>query len=107
MTAGAPESASTEPFLHVFLVGRKIREKKIKWDFPGSPEVKTLPSHTRDSGLISGWGTKIPHASQPKHKNRKKKQKQYCNKLNKELKKKKANACPHCGTMGKIYFGVK
>ena len=69
MTAGAPESASTEPFLHVFLVGRKIREKKIKWDFPGSPEVKTLPSHAQDLGLISGWGTKIPHASQPNHKN--------------------------------------
>ena len=33
------------------------------WDFLSGPVVKNLPSNTEDSGLISGWGTKIPHAT--------------------------------------------
>ena len=32
-------------------------------DFPGGPMVKT---HAGDTGLIPGWGTKIPHAVWPK-----------------------------------------
>ena len=36
---------------------------------------------------IPGWGVKIPHVSRPKTKNIK--QKQYCKKFNKDLKKKK------------------
>ena len=36
---------------------------------------------------IPGWGVKIPYVSRPKTKNIK--QKQYCNKFNKDLKKKK------------------
>ena len=36
--------------------------------------------------MIPGWGAKIPHASGPKSQNIK--QKQYCNKLNKDLRKK-------------------
>ena len=35
-------------------------------------------------GSIPGQGAKIPHASQPKNQNIK--QKQYCNKFNKDLK---------------------
>ena len=37
-------------------------------DFPGGPVVWTLPSITGDAGLIPGQGAKIPHASQPKPK---------------------------------------
>ena len=33
-----------------------------EWDFPGGPVVKNLPSNAGDTGLIPGWGTKIPHA---------------------------------------------
>ena len=54
-------------------------------DFPGGPVVWTLPSITGDAGLIPGQGAKIPHASGPKDQNIK--QKQYCNKFNKNLKK--------------------
>ena len=32
------------------------------WDFPGGPVVENLPSNAGDTGLIPGWGTKIPHA---------------------------------------------
>ena len=45
----------------------------------------TSSSNASDVGLIPGRGTKILHASQPKQ-NRK--QKQYCSKFNKDLKKK-------------------
>ena len=31
-------------------------------DFPGGPVIKTPCFHCRGMGLISGWGTKIPHA---------------------------------------------
>ena len=55
------------------------------WDFPGGPVVKTLPSNAGGAGSIPGRGTKIPHASQPK--NQSIKQKQYCNKFNKDFKK--------------------
>ena len=34
--------------------------------FPGGPVVKTSPSSAGGAGSIPGWGTKIPHASQPK-----------------------------------------
>ena len=46
--------------------------------------VKTSPSNAGVAGLIPGWGAKIPHASQPKIQNIK--QKQYCNKVNKDFK---------------------
>ena len=39
--------------------------KKMNWrDFPGGPLLKTLLSIAADTGLISGWGAKISHASQ-------------------------------------------
>ena len=52
---------------------------------PGSPVVKTLPSNAGDVGSVSGWGAKTPHAMWPQ--NQIIKQKQYCNKFNKDLKK--------------------
>ena len=59
--------------------------KENQRDFPDSPMVKTSPSNVGDMGLIPGWGAKIPHALQPKNQNIK--QKQYCNKFNKDFKK--------------------
>ena len=53
-------------------------------DFPGGPAVKTSPSTAGGAGLIPGRGAKIPHASQPKIQNIK--QKQNCNKFNKDFK---------------------
>ena len=47
--------------------------------------VKPLPSNTGGAGSIPGRGTKISHASQPKNQNIK--QKQYCNKFNKDFLK--------------------
>ena len=53
-------------------------------DFPGGPVVKTSPSNADGAGSIPGQGAKIPHASQPKNQNIKRKQ--YCNKFNKDFK---------------------
>ena len=49
--------------------------------FPGSPVVKTSPSSAGGVGSIPGQGTKIPHASRPKHQTE-----ANCNKFNKEFK---------------------
>ena len=46
--------------------------------------VKTSPSNAGGVGSIPGVGAKIPPASWPKNQNIK--QKQYCNKFNKDLK---------------------
>ena len=49
--------------------------------------VKTSPSNAGGVGLIlgiPGRGAKIPHVSRPKNQNIK--QKQYCNKFNKDFK---------------------
>ena len=46
--------------------------------------VKTLPSNAGGEDSIPGGGAKIPHALQPKNQNIK--QKQYCNKFNKDFK---------------------
>ena len=51
-------------------------------EFPDDSMVKTLPSNVGDASSIPGQETKIPHATWPK----KKKQKQYCNKFNKDFK---------------------
>ena len=59
--------------------------KYEKWDLPGGPMDKTSTSNAGGAGLIPGRGAKIPHASQPKNQNIK--QKQYCNKFNKDFKK--------------------
>ena len=49
--------------------------------------VKTSPSYAGGAGSIPGQGAKIPHALQPKNQNIK--QKQHCNKFNKECFSKK------------------
>ena len=53
-------------------------------DFPGGPVVETSSSKAVDVGLILGQGANIPHVSGPK--NQHIKQKQYCNKFNKDFK---------------------
>ena len=77
------------------------------WEFLGCPVVKTSPSYTGGVGLIPGQAAMIPHASWPKNQNIK--QKQYCNKFNKEnkngphqkniLKKKRIEACVRKGNI--------
>ena len=64
--------------------------QKPTWDFPGGPVVKILPSNARVAGVIPDGGAKISHASGQKNQNIKKekeREKQYCNKFNKDLKK--------------------
>ena len=34
-----------------------------KRNFPGAPVAKTSPSNAGGTGLIPGWGARIPHAS--------------------------------------------
>ena len=58
--------------------------------------VKTMPSNAGGVGSIPDQGTKIPHASGPKIQNIR--QKQYCNKFDKDFKngphlKKKNQGC--------------
>ena len=38
-------------------------KREAEGDFPGGPVVKNPPSNAGDSGLIPGWGTRIPHAT--------------------------------------------
>ena len=45
--------------------------------------IKTPPSSEGGAGSIPGQGARIPHASRPKKQNIK--QKQYCNKFNKDF----------------------
>ena len=54
-------------------------------DFAGGPAMR-LHLSMQGAGLARGQGAKIPHALQPKNQNRKK-QKQYCNKSDKDFKK--------------------
>ena len=57
----------------------------INRTFPGSPVVESSPSSAGGAGSTPGWRAKISHVSWPKHQNIKK-QKLYCNKLNKDFK---------------------
>ena len=61
-------------------------EKECRGHFPGGPVVKTSPSNAGGVGSIPGLGANIPHASGQKNKN-KIKQKQNCNKFNKDFLK--------------------
>ena len=47
---------------------------EICWDFPGSPMVGTSPSNAEGTGLIPGWGVRIPRASKPEKQGMKQKQ---------------------------------
>ena len=44
----------------------KLKKKKINGPRtpPGGPVVKNLPHNAGDTGLIPGWATKIPHATE-------------------------------------------
>ena len=53
-------------------------------DFPGGPVGKTSPSNAGGVGSIPCWGTKMPCDLWPKKQNIR--QKQYCNKFNKDFK---------------------
>ena len=75
--------------LQCLLVEERIFHLELKFmtpcrDFPGGPVVKTSPSGAEGVGSISGRGAKIPHALWPKNQNIK--QKQYCNRFNKDFK---------------------
>ena len=67
-------------YLKYYLHSFKIQIR----DFPGGLVVKTSPSKAEGVGLIPGWGTKTTHAWNPNSKNIK--QKQYCNRFNKDFK---------------------
>ena len=58
--------------------------KILRWRLPCGPVVKTLPSNTGGASSIPGGGAKMPHVSQPINQNVK--EKQYCNKFNKDFK---------------------
>ena len=55
-------------------------------DFPGDPVVKTSLSCAAGEGSIPGWGADTQHVSRQKKTKQNIKQKQYCNKLNKDFK---------------------
>ena len=58
--------------------------------------VESSPSNAGGVSSIPGQEAKIPHASGPKKKKKQNtKQKQHCNKLNKDLKKKKEEEVSH------------
>ena len=38
--------------------------KHLQWDFPGGLIVKNLPCNAGDTGLINGWGSKIPYTTE-------------------------------------------
>jgi len=59
-------------------------KKRLNGGSPGRLVVKTLPPNAGHLGLIPGQGVKIPHASQGTGQIIK--QKQYCNKFNKDFK---------------------
>ena len=50
-----------------FLCRCKCLFSNVHRDLPGSPVVKTSPSHAGEASSIPGWGAKIPQASGPKN----------------------------------------
>ena len=76
-------------------MGFGLLKKKEWWDFPGGPVAKTSPLNAEGEVSIHSWRrTKIPHASWPKNQNIK--QKQYCNKVNKDKKERKKDCEAKC-----------
>ena len=55
-------------------------------NFPGGPGVRTSPSSVGGEGSVPDQGAEIPHTSWPE--NQSMKQKQHCNKFNKDFLKK-------------------
>ena len=68
---------------------RQHPQKYGSWDFPVGPVVKTSPSNARGVGSTPAWRAKIPPAAWPKHRNIK--QKQCCDRFNKDKKKQYEN----------------
>ena len=64
-----------------------VKHRKVGREVPGYPVINTSLSSAGGLSSVPGWGTKIPHTSWPK--NQSIKQKQYCNKLKNDLKKKR------------------
>ena len=67
-----------------FCTAKETINKTKRKGLPGSPVIKTSPSNAGGAGSIPGRGAKIPHALWPKKQSSK--QKQYCNRFNKDLK---------------------
>ena len=44
---------------------KRDESEKTPWDFPGGPEVKTLPSNAELMGSVPGGGTEIPTCRGP------------------------------------------
>ena len=61
-----------------------LTSKHHEGNFPGGLVVKISISNAGSAGSILSKGTRVPHASWPKTQNIK--QKQYCNKFNKDFK---------------------
>ena len=61
------------------------QQKKAE-DFPGGLVVRTSPSNARGVSSIPGQGAKSPRASGPNPPTSNMRQKQYCNKFNKNFK---------------------
>ena len=76
----------SKDYRHIYSNDYQLK-RLIFWDFSDGPVVKTSPPNAGDTGLIPGRGAKIPHALWPRNQNIK--QKRYCDKFNKDLKKKK------------------
>ena len=86
----------------------KKKTNKTDGDFSGGPAVKISPSSAGGAGSIPGFGAKIPHASQTRNQNIK--QKQYCNKFNKDLKRnteKDTTKKENCRPISSIYIDAK
>ena len=71
------------------ILKKENSRSSMRRDFPGRPVVKTLPCSAEGECSIPGLGARIPHVSGPK--NQSIKQKQYCNKFIRDLKKKKSS----------------
>ena len=77
---GVTEADTTEWLsLHVLIKTKIV----ILRDFPDGPVVEVLPFNEERVGSIFCQRVKVPHASWPKNQNTK--QKQYCNKFNKDF----------------------
>ena len=81
------------------------QKKKPHKDFPGSSVAETSPSNEEGTGLIPGWGAKIPHTSGPKHQNIQQKQ-YYKNSIKTlkmvHLKKKKPSISDKIGSASQV-----
>ena len=93
----AYKAQSVYSSLLFFPVCFAVVAENICWHFLGGLLAENSPSKARGMGLIPGQGTRIPPSSllkKPEHKQ----QKQYPNKLNKDLKGKRKKERKHLPT---------